>query len=157
MISSFSLSPFYYRYCEEKFRSWSLLGVKKVNLTIIRVHHDSRRYHKAEERLRTKTRIRKYKSRRKLCKVMITRRPRAFNSSKSETPLLAPSRIATKFSWRNYLHIRTCKFSSIHSGMSKPLASYSRETRLKCRHGFYLKVTESGVEGSRDSDDRYSK
>ena len=87
-------------------------GRKKVHLTIIRVHHDSRRYHKAEERLGTKTRIRKYKSRRKLCKVMITRRPRAFNSSKSETPLLAPSRIATTFSWRNYLHIRTCKFSS---------------------------------------------
>ncbi|RMX40448.1 hypothetical protein pdam_00009431, partial [Pocillopora damicornis] len=40
--------------------------------------------------------------------------------------------------------------------MSKPLASYSRETRLKCRHGFYLKVTESGVEGTRDSDDRYT-
>ena len=47
-------------------------GRKKVHLTIIRVHHDSRRYHKAEERLGTKTRIRKYKSRRKLCKVMIT-------------------------------------------------------------------------------------
>ena len=153
MISSFSLSPFYYRYCEGKFRSWSLLGVKRFIWPLLG-------YIMTQEgiiRRRRDWARRRYKSRRKLCKVMITRRPRAFNSSKSETPLLAPSRIATTFSWRNYLHIRTCKFSSIHSGMSKPLASYSHETRLKCRHGFYLKVTESGVEGTRDSDDRYSK
>lgn len=80
-----------------------------------------------------------------------------FNSSKSEMLFFVLSRIVIIFFWRNYLYIRICKFSFIYSGMSKLLVSYLCEICLKCWYGFYFKVIESGVEGSWDSDDCYSK
>lgn len=41
--------------------------------------------------------------------------------------------------------------------MGDLIPSYSLEKRVKCRHGYYLKVTENGVEGSRDENDLYSE
>ncbi|KAL9961483.1 hypothetical protein ACROYT_G030430 [Oculina patagonica] len=40
--------------------------------------------------------------------------------------------------------------------MGDLIPSYSLEKRVKCRHGYYLKVTENGVEGSRDENDLYT-
>ena len=33
----------------------------------------------------------------------------------------------------------------------------SRPVRLTCRHGFYLRITEDVVEGSKDESDQYSE
>lgn len=90
----------------------------------------------------------------------------SFNCSRLETkrkeadwrrsPLIE-ARNKVRLRHSKYLQYITNSLTTTTSGMVHFTPNTSSPKHLKCSHGFYLRVTENGVEGSRNENDIYSE
>lgn len=90
----------------------------------------------------------------------------SFNCSRLETKRkeadwcrsrLIEARNKVRLRHSKYLQYITNSLTTTTSGMVHFTPNTSSPKHLKCSHGFYLRVTENGVEGSRNENDIYSE